>query len=147
MSAVAIIAEACIGTKDRACVESCPVQCIYEYQPETNTLFSEDVPGSGEIENTHTPNPGAIGIFGDTTLGARCIVALIEPSGRCRTAAISGRLMSSQYRGTTTARCLAGKRCTRAHISSISGRARGLRRGRGWALGDATTAGPHSRSG
>lgn len=68
MSGVAIITESCIGTKDRACVESCPVQCIYEFNPETNMLFSEDQPGSGEIENTHTPNPEAIGIFGDTLL-------------------------------------------------------------------------------
>jgi NAD-dependent dihydropyrimidine dehydrogenase PreA subunit len=25
-----IIAQACIGTKDSACVEVCPVECIYE---------------------------------------------------------------------------------------------------------------------
>jgi NAD-dependent dihydropyrimidine dehydrogenase PreA subunit len=27
MSGIAIITEACIGTKDRACVDVCPVQC------------------------------------------------------------------------------------------------------------------------
>ena len=41
VSGVAIITEACIGTKDRACVDVCPVQCIYEYDPATNALFSE----------------------------------------------------------------------------------------------------------
>ena len=68
MSGRAIITEACIGVKDRACVDVCPVQCIYEFDPEKNVLFSEDEAGSGEIENTHTPNPDAIGIFADTIL-------------------------------------------------------------------------------
>lgn len=68
MAGLAIITEACIGTKDRACVDVCPVQCIYELDPTTNTLFSEDEAGSGEVEGTHTPNPDAIGIFGDSIL-------------------------------------------------------------------------------
>lgn len=33
MSGIAIITEACIDVKDRACVDVCPVQCIYEYDP------------------------------------------------------------------------------------------------------------------
>ncbi len=68
MSGVAIITEACIGTKDRACVDVCPVQCIYEFNPATNQLFSEVEAGSGTIENTHTPGTEAIGIFADTIL-------------------------------------------------------------------------------
>ena len=68
MSGIAIITEACIDTKDRACVDVCPVQCIYEFDPAKNILFSEEEAGSGEIENTHQPNPDAIVIFGDTTL-------------------------------------------------------------------------------
>jgi Fe-S-cluster-containing hydrogenase component 2 len=68
MSGVAIITEACIDVKDRACVDVCPVQCIYEFNPQTNQLFSEDEAGSGVIENTHTPNPDAIAIFGDSLL-------------------------------------------------------------------------------
>jgi Fe-S-cluster-containing hydrogenase component 2 len=67
MSGLAIITEACIETKDRACVDVCPVQCIYEFDPEKNILFSEVEAGKG-IENTHTPNPEAIAIFGDTIL-------------------------------------------------------------------------------
>ncbi len=68
MAGVAIITEACIGTKDRACVDVCPVQCIYEFDPVNNVLVSEIEAGSGEIENSHTPNPEAIEIFADTIL-------------------------------------------------------------------------------
>ncbi len=68
VSGLAIITEACIDVKDRACVDVCPVQCIYEYDPQKNVLFSEEVAGSGEIENTHTPNSEAIAIFGDSIL-------------------------------------------------------------------------------
>jgi ferredoxin len=68
MSGLAIITEACIGVKDRACVDVCPVQCIYEFNPTTNVLFSEEEAGSGVVANTHTPNPDAIAIFNDTLL-------------------------------------------------------------------------------
>jgi NAD-dependent dihydropyrimidine dehydrogenase PreA subunit len=63
----AIITEACIDVKDRACVDVCPVQCIYEYDPARGELFSEDEAGSGVIENTHRPGD-AIAIFGNTML-------------------------------------------------------------------------------
>jgi Fe-S-cluster-containing hydrogenase component 2 len=68
MAGVAIITEACIDVKDRACVDVCPVQCIYEYDPATGLLFSEVQAGSGVIENTHTPNPDAIEVFADSIL-------------------------------------------------------------------------------
>lgn len=68
MSGIAIITEACIDVKDRACVDVCPVQCIYEFDPKKNQLFSEDEAGSGEIENTHQANEDSIVIFGDTIL-------------------------------------------------------------------------------
>ena len=68
MSGIAVITEACIDTKDRACVDVCPVQCIYEFDPATNTLFSEEEAGSGVIENTHAPNPEMIAVFGDSLL-------------------------------------------------------------------------------
>ena len=68
MSGLAIITEACIDTKDRACVDVCPVQCIYEYNPQTNVLFSEVEAGNGIIENSHQPNPENIAIFGESTL-------------------------------------------------------------------------------
>ena len=68
MAGIAIITEACIDVKDRACVDVCPVQCIYEFDPENNRLFSEAEAGSGVTENTHSPNPDAIAIFGDSIL-------------------------------------------------------------------------------
>ncbi len=68
MSGLAIITEACIDVKDRACVDVCPVQCIYEFDPKGNTLFSEVEAGSGVIENSHQPSSAAIAIFGDSVL-------------------------------------------------------------------------------
>src|SRR5713101_7042438 len=68
VSGIAIITEACIDVKDRACVDVCPVQCIYEFDPNKNILFSEEQAGSGEVENTHTPNADAVAIFGDSIL-------------------------------------------------------------------------------
>jgi Fe-S-cluster-containing hydrogenase component 2 len=68
MAGLAIITEACIDVKDRACVEVCPVQCIYEFDPQRDVLFSEDQPGSGIVENTHVPDPDAIALFGDSIL-------------------------------------------------------------------------------
>ena len=68
MSGLAIITEACIDVKDRACVDVCPVQCIYEYDPAKNQLFSEEQAGSGVTENTHTPNSDAIAVFADSVL-------------------------------------------------------------------------------
>ena len=68
VAGLAIITEACIDVKDRACVDVCPVQCIYEYDVDKGVLFSEEEPGSGVTENTHAPDPGAIAIFGDSLL-------------------------------------------------------------------------------
>ena len=68
MAGLAIITEACIDVKDRACVDVCPVQCIYEFDPAKNLLYSEIEAGNGEIENMHQPNPDAIAIFADTIL-------------------------------------------------------------------------------
>jgi len=68
MAGLAIITEACIDVKDRACVDVCPVQCIYEFDGTTNQLFSEAEAGSGTIENSHMPNPDAIAAFSDSIL-------------------------------------------------------------------------------
>ena len=68
MAGLAIITEACIDVKDRACVDVCPVQCIYEFDPQKNILFSEAQAGNGTIENQHTPDPETIGVFGDSIL-------------------------------------------------------------------------------
>jgi Fe-S-cluster-containing hydrogenase component 2 len=68
VAGLAIITEACIDVKDRACVDVCPVQCIYEFDPENNILFSEVEAGDGVIENRHAPVADAIGVFGDSML-------------------------------------------------------------------------------
>ncbi|MEP6658478.1 MAG: 4Fe-4S dicluster domain-containing protein [Acidimicrobiales bacterium] len=68
MAGLAIITEACIDVKDRACVDVCPVQCIYEFDPQKNILFSEAQAGNGTIENQHAPDPETIGVFGDSIL-------------------------------------------------------------------------------
>ena len=49
MAGLAVITEACLDVKDRGCVDVCPVQCIYEFDPTENVLFSEDEAGSGEF--------------------------------------------------------------------------------------------------
>jgi NAD-dependent dihydropyrimidine dehydrogenase PreA subunit len=67
MAGIAIITEACIDVKDRACVDVCPVQCIYEYDADRNVLFSEVEAGAG-VENEHQPDPATIGVFGDSIL-------------------------------------------------------------------------------
>lgn len=68
MAGLAIITEACIDVKDRACVDVCPVQCIYEFDPATNTLVSEVQAGSGIVETTHLVNPDAMAVFGASLL-------------------------------------------------------------------------------
>lgn len=68
MSGLAIITEACLDVKDRACVDVCPVQCIYEFNAATNLLFSEAEAGSGIVENSHTPNADVVAVFGDGLL-------------------------------------------------------------------------------
>src|ERR1044072_8997471 len=68
MAGLAIITEACIDVKDRACVDVCPAQCIYEFEPAKNLLFSEEGAGSGSIENSPAPAPDAISVFGDGIL-------------------------------------------------------------------------------
>jgi Fe-S-cluster-containing hydrogenase component 2 len=68
MAGLAVITEACLDVKDRACVDVCPVQCIYEFDPAQNLLWSEDEAGSGEVEGRHAPNPDAIEVFSDGLL-------------------------------------------------------------------------------
>ncbi len=65
---VAIITEACIDTKDRGCVDVCPVQCIYEYDSGQGLLVSEAEAGSGIVANSHQADPDQIAVFGDTML-------------------------------------------------------------------------------
>ncbi len=48
-----VIAEPCIGTKDTACVDVCPVDCIHPRKDEVTAIFAlEDLP---EKWNSFTP--------------------------------------------------------------------------------------------
>lgn len=42
-----VIAEPCIDVKDRACVEVCPVDCIYEYDPDQDSFVVPDKDKTG----------------------------------------------------------------------------------------------------
>lgn len=68
MAGIAVITEACIDVKDRACVDVCPVQCIYEYDQNTGSLISEDEAGNGIVENSHIAVADVVAVFGDTML-------------------------------------------------------------------------------
>ena len=41
-----VIAEPCIGTKDTACVDACPVDCIH---PKKNTTYEDGRPGLEDV--------------------------------------------------------------------------------------------------
>ncbi len=45
-----VVAEPCIGTKDRSCVEVCPVDCFYDYpSEEENKKAGKDPEKSGDF--------------------------------------------------------------------------------------------------
>jgi ferredoxin len=108
MTGIAIITEACIDVKDRACVDVCPVQCIYEYDPAKAALVAEDVAGSGVIENTHQPNPDAVAVFSEVSSTSTPRSARRAPRATSQTSAPSARStprntypMARQIRATT----------------------------------------------
>ena len=69
MTGIVIVTEACIGTKDRACVDVCPVQCIYEFDPASATSCSPRSRRAAESSRTRTLRTlMPIGIFGDSVL-------------------------------------------------------------------------------
>lgn len=44
-----VVAEPCVGTKDRACVEVCPVDCFYDHNdPEINKKAGKEPPKEGD---------------------------------------------------------------------------------------------------
>lgn len=59
-----VITEACVDVKDRACVDVCPVQCIYEF--EGDELVAKDPDGA--IENRQVPHPELRYLYGDSML-------------------------------------------------------------------------------
>jgi hypothetical protein len=67
VSGIAVITEACIDVKDRACVDVCPSMCIIRVHRQERAV-SEEEAGSGVTENTHAPQPEMIAVFGDSLL-------------------------------------------------------------------------------
>jgi NAD-dependent dihydropyrimidine dehydrogenase PreA subunit len=60
-----VIGEACVDITDRACVDVCPVQCIYELI-DGDLVAPEQV--GGPIVNRHAPHPEVQLLFGDRML-------------------------------------------------------------------------------
>lgn len=59
-----VITSPCIDTKDTACVEVCPVQCIYElHGSELVSKFAD-----GEVANTIPAHPDLRHLHGDSML-------------------------------------------------------------------------------
>jgi len=65
MAAPYVITSPCVDTKDQACVDVCPVQCIYELVDDT--LVSRDVQG-GEVADTHPAHDEVRFVFGSSML-------------------------------------------------------------------------------
>ena len=60
-----VITSACIGTKDRACVDVCPVQCIYELvDGQLVSRESQD----GDVANQHPAHADLQFLQGDAML-------------------------------------------------------------------------------
>lgn len=59
-----VITEACLDVKDHACVDACPVQCIYEIVD--GQLVGKDA--GGEVVNTHEPHADLQFLYGDRML-------------------------------------------------------------------------------
>jgi NAD-dependent dihydropyrimidine dehydrogenase PreA subunit len=55
-----IIAEPCIGTKDRSCVEVCPVDCIYEYVGEIGGYVVPDPSTGAGVDKQVVPRGEAV---------------------------------------------------------------------------------------
>ncbi|MDQ7840448.1 MAG: ferredoxin family protein [bacterium] len=53
-----IIAEPCVDTKDRACVEVCPVDCIYEYVEASGGFVVPDPSTGAGTDKTVVPKVG-----------------------------------------------------------------------------------------
>ncbi|MDQ3738430.1 MAG: 4Fe-4S binding protein [Actinomycetota bacterium] len=62
-----VITSTCIDTKDKACVDVCPVQCIYELDEGQGVLTGRDA-AEGEIVNTHPAHTDLRYLYGATML-------------------------------------------------------------------------------
>jgi NAD-dependent dihydropyrimidine dehydrogenase PreA subunit len=60
-----VITSPCLETKDKACVDVCPVQCIYEIQ---DGMLVSRFEADGEVANTHEAHPEMQFLHGDAML-------------------------------------------------------------------------------
>ena len=60
-----VITTACIDTKDKACVDVCPVQCIYEL---TDDQLTSRETQDGDVVNTHPAHQELRFLYGDSML-------------------------------------------------------------------------------
>ncbi len=65
MAAPYVITSPCVGTTDKACVDVCPVQCIYELVD--HQLVSREQQ-DGEVVNTHPAHAEMQYLYGDSML-------------------------------------------------------------------------------
>jgi len=60
-----VITSPCLDTLDKACVDVCPVQCIYELTDDV--LVSRDAQ-DGDVANTHAAHEEMRFVYGDSML-------------------------------------------------------------------------------
>ena len=123
MAGLAIITEACIDVKDRACVDVCPVQCIYEFDPAKNVLFSEAEAGSGdhrEHATRRTPTRSPCSATASSTSTSRS--ARRAPPATSPTSVRSGAIYSEEHvpDGSRRARSTTPRTRTRATTTRSS---------------------------
>ena len=95
-----VIAEPCIGVKDAACVDVCPVDCIYESEEHNMLLISPEecidcaacepvLPGRGDIRRgRHAPGVGQLHrpelrVLRRDPLGQTAETGLFDPGAGC----------------------------------------------------------------
>lgn len=59
-----VITSPCLDVTDTACVDVCPVQCIYELKGDQLVAHDED----GDVANTAEPHPDLRYLYGDRML-------------------------------------------------------------------------------
>lgn len=67
MSGIAVITESCLDSNHQACVDVCPVHCIYQLDGSGHALVAANAGGSG-IAHRHDADPAAADLFGAAIL-------------------------------------------------------------------------------
>ena len=90
-----VIVEACIGVKDRACVDVCPVDCIYEGEDQLY-IHPDECIDCGACE----PECPVTAIFPEEDVPAdmafRSLYTAVSPGARCSGSAYSRSITPSR---------------------------------------------------